>query len=155
MGGRWTIERRRSAPAIVGMGVHDVKNSALRIEEVTEPEVINAARVRAEQGRGNANWLESHWSDLLPRARGKFIAVAGGEGFVAETVQAAWNWVNENHSGDGGAFVQYFPCVRGPASMRIIGPGVHAMTEGPLHVRPSMPPRAMILNLSVCMGKDL
>lgn len=91
-----------------------VKSSALTIEEVTEPNAIETARLRAEQGRGNANWLEAHWSELLPRARGQFIAVAGGEGFVAETVQAAWAWVDKNHPEDGGAFVQYVPCVRGP-----------------------------------------
>jgi hypothetical protein len=70
--------------------------------------------VRAEQARVNADWLESHWSELLPPARRKFIAVAGGEGFVVETVQAAWAWVDKNHPGDAGALVQYVPCAQGP-----------------------------------------
>lgn len=86
-----------------------MSGSGISIEEVTAPEAIEAARMRAEQGRRNAEWLEGHWADLLPRARGKFIAVAGGEGMFAETVQAAWNWVDENHREDGGAFVQYIP----------------------------------------------
>ncbi len=91
-----------------------MSDSRISIEEVTAPEAIKAARMRAEQGLCNAEWLEGHWADLLPRARGKFIAVAGGEGIVAETVEAAWNWVDENHRGDGGAFVQYVPAVQGP-----------------------------------------
>lgn len=86
----------------------------MSIEEVIAPDAVEAARVRAEQGSRNAGWLENHWGDLLPRARGKFVAVAGGEGIVAETVQAAWNWVDENHPGDAGAFVQYVPSIQGP-----------------------------------------
>jgi hypothetical protein len=61
-----------------------------------------------------AGWLEQHWSELLPRARGKFIAVAGSEGLVADTVQAAWAWIAKNHPSDGGAFVRYVPAVPGP-----------------------------------------
>ena len=91
-----------------------MKISRVTIEEVTDPSVVEAARVRAEQGGDNANWLENHWCELLPRARGKYIAVAGGEGFVAETAQAAWAWVDQTHREDGGAFVQYVPCIRGP-----------------------------------------
>lgn len=91
-----------------------MRSSSLTIEEVTDPSAIETARLRAEQGRGNADWLEVHWPKLLPRARGQFVAVAGGEGFVAETVQAAWAWVDTYHPGDGGAFVQYVPLVRGP-----------------------------------------
>jgi hypothetical protein len=91
-----------------------VRNSPYTIEEVTDPSAIETARTRAEQGRGNADWLEGHWPGLLPRARGKFVAVAGGEGFVAETVQAAWAWVDKYHPEDGGAFVQYVPSVQGP-----------------------------------------
>lgn len=91
-----------------------MRGSALTIEDVTDARAIEAAHVRAEQARVNGDWLEGHWSDLLPAARGRFIAVAGGEGFVAETAQAAWAWVDKNHPGDAGAFVQYVPCIQGP-----------------------------------------
>lgn len=89
-------------------------SSRLSIEEVTTPEAVEAAHTRAEQGGRNAAWLESHWEELLPEARGKFVAVAGGEGIVAETVDAAWKWIDGNHPADGGAFVQYVPSVSGP-----------------------------------------
>jgi hypothetical protein len=89
-------------------------DSGLTIEEVTDASAIEAARGRAEQARVNADWLESHWFELLPGARGKFIAVAGGEGFVAESVQAAWAWVDKTHPGDAGAFVRYVPSIQGP-----------------------------------------
>src|SRR5262249_24572942 len=91
-----------------------VQRSALTIEEVRDPNVTETARVRAEQGRVNADWLEGHWTELLPQARGRFIAVAGGEGIVAETAPAAWAWVDQNHPGDAGAFVQYVPSGQGP-----------------------------------------
>ena len=91
-----------------------MKSPTLTIEEVTDASAVKAAHARAQQGATNADWLERHWCELLPRARGKFIAVADGEGFVAETVQAAWAWVDENHPEDGGAFVQYVPRVQGP-----------------------------------------
>ncbi len=104
-----------------------MKGSALTIEEVTDTGAIEAARVRAEQARVNADWLESHWSELLPRARGGFIAVAGGEGFVAETVQAAWAWVDKSHPEDSGAFVRYVP--------RVPGPRIYASHRHLAHVR--------------------
>jgi hypothetical protein len=86
----------------------------LTIEEVTDPNDIEAARGRARQGSINASWLERHWSELLPRARGKFVAVAGAQGFISETVQAAWAWIDENYPADPGAFVRYVPRVQGP-----------------------------------------
>lgn len=91
-----------------------MKISGVTIEEVTDPGIVEAARVRAEQGDINAGWLENHWSELLPGARGKFLAVAGGEGFVADTAEAGWAWVDQTHLEDGGAFVRYVPRIQGP-----------------------------------------
>lgn len=110
------------APAIV-------KGSALTIEEVSDASAIEAARVRAELARVNADWLGSHWPELLPPARGRFIAVAAGEGFVVDTVQAAWAWVDKNHPGDAGAFVQYVPCVH------VQGPRIYANHRRLAYVR--------------------
>jgi hypothetical protein len=51
----------------------------------------------------------SEQSDLRPPGR-----LYSHEGFVAETVQAAWAWVDKYHPEDGGAFVQYVLSVQGP-----------------------------------------
>jgi hypothetical protein len=60
------------------------------IEEVSDPEEIRRARAQDERHRRNSAWLQAHWADLLPQARGKFVAVAAQEAFIAETPEAAW-----------------------------------------------------------------
>ena len=41
-------------------------------------------RVQAQDARHQRNneWLQAHWADVLPQARGKFLAVAGQEAFI-------------------------------------------------------------------------
>ena len=86
----------------------------LILEEVNDP--VEAARCRAqlERARRNTDWLEKHWGDLLPQARGKFLAVAAQEAFIAGTPEEAWAWVRTNHPEDDGAFVQYVIPEKGP-----------------------------------------
>lgn len=57
-----------------GAGMQQPK---LVIEEVTDPDVIARFETQDERARLNEVWLQEHWSDLLPAARGRFIAVAG------------------------------------------------------------------------------
>ena len=45
------------------------------IEEITDPAEIARHRVGAEQAMRNSDWLQAHWADVLPQARGKFLAV--------------------------------------------------------------------------------
>lgn len=40
------------------------------IEEVTDPEEIARSRAQHERHRRNSDWLQAHWSDVLPQARG-------------------------------------------------------------------------------------
>ena len=86
----------------------------LIIEEVTDPTEVARCRAQHERGRRNTNWLEAHWPDLLPQARGKHLAVAGQEAFIADTPEEAWAWVETTHPEDDGAFVQYVIPERGP-----------------------------------------
>jgi hypothetical protein len=88
------------------------------IEEVTDPDEIARARAQDERHRRNNEWLETHWADVLPQARGKFLAVAGQEPFIAETAKAAWAWVDATHPEDDGATVRY---VRPDTGPRIYG----------------------------------
>ena len=83
-------------------------------EEVTDPDEIQRSRAQFERHRRNSAWLQAHWGDLLPQARGKFVAVADQEAFIAETPEAAWAWVEATHPQDNGALVQYVLTHRGP-----------------------------------------
>lgn len=81
----------------------------LILEEVTDPAEIERSQLQFERGRRNMKWLEAHWQQVLPSARGKFIAVAGEEAFVANTPEIAWEMAGRAHPEDNGAFVQYVP----------------------------------------------
>ena len=84
------------------------------IEEVTDQAEIERCRAQHERSQRNTEWLEAHWGDLLPQARGKFLAVAGQEAFIADTPHDAWNWAGTVHPDDDGAFVRYVSSHRGP-----------------------------------------
>jgi hypothetical protein len=86
----------------------------LILEEVNDPAVAARHRAQQERFRRNADWLESHWGDLLPQARGKHVALAGQEAFIANTPEEAWAWVAAKHPEDDGAFVRYVIREKGP-----------------------------------------
>lgn len=83
-------------------------------EEVSDPDESQRAHVQDERHRRNNAWLQAHWGDVLPQARGKFVAVADQEAFIAETLAEAWAWVDATHPKDNGAIVQYVRTQRGP-----------------------------------------
>lgn len=84
------------------------------IEEVTDPEDLARSRAQHERQLRNSHWLQAHWADVLPQARGKSLAVAGEEAFIAETPAEAWAWVDVQHPEDNGALVQYVIPHQGP-----------------------------------------
>jgi glutathione S-transferase len=84
------------------------------IEEVTDPTEIARAQAQDERHRRNNEWLEAHWAEVLPQARGKFLAVAGQEAFIADTAAAAWAWAGAVHPEDDGATVRYVRPEKGP-----------------------------------------
>jgi hypothetical protein len=58
--------------------------------EIVEPADVNPQdRAQLERFKRNSDWLQSHWADLLPQARGKHLAVAGQEAFIADTPEEA------------------------------------------------------------------
>lgn len=98
----------------------------LVLEEVTDPDEIERSRKQSECHRRNVDWLQSHWEDVLPQARGKFLVVAGQEAHIADTPNEAWRWAEANHPDDNGAFVRYVRKEKGPriyASRRLLGNG--------------------------------
>jgi len=84
------------------------------LEEVTDPAEIARFRAQDERQRRNLTWLQTHWNDLLPQARGKHVAVAGQEAFLADTAEQAWAWTKAAHPEDNGAFVHYVRQGEGP-----------------------------------------
>ena len=81
--------------------------SNITIEEETDPAKVGRIRENLEHFTRNSDWLASHWPDLLPQARGKFVAVAGQEAFLADTPEAAWEWVKKRHPDDKGPLVHF------------------------------------------------
>lgn len=79
----------------------------LILEEVNDPAEAERCRAHLEAFRLNSAWLETHWPDLLPQARGKHLGVAGQEAIIADSPEEAWAWVEEKHPEDIGSFVRY------------------------------------------------
>src|SRR5437868_9066351 len=86
----------------------------LIIEEVADSAQVARSRIQLEKARRNSEWLQMHWPDLLPRARGQFVAVAGIEAFVAMTAKEAWALAEAAHPEDDGVMVQYVRPEQGP-----------------------------------------
>jgi hypothetical protein len=84
------------------------------LEWVDEPSAIAQARARDERIKRNSDWLQAHWDHLWPQARGKYLAVAGQEAFVADTSEEARARARAAHPEDDGAFCQYVSTKRGP-----------------------------------------
>ena len=84
------------------------------IEEIDDPAIVAHARAQQERARRNGQWLQAHWPEVLPHARGKFLAVAGQEAFIAGTPEDAWALAQAAHPEDNGAFVEYIRPERGP-----------------------------------------
>lgn len=81
---------------------------------IDDPVKAAAIHARIERGKRNLKWLGEHWADLLPQARGKFVAVAAQQGHVAESSDEAWAWAKAVHPEDDGAIVQYVRLETGP-----------------------------------------
>ena len=90
--------------------------SNITIEEETDPQKVAQARESLEHFTRNSDWLAAHWSSLLPQARGKFVAVAGQEAFLADTSEAGWKWAATRHPEDKGPLVRYVRTGKGPRS---------------------------------------
>ena len=80
----------------------------------TDPEQLAQIHARGQRARRNSEWLQAHWGDLLPQARGRYVAVAGQEAFIADTHDDAWAMAKAAHPDDDGALSQYVPYARGP-----------------------------------------
>jgi hypothetical protein len=82
------------------------------VEEVIDPVANERYRRGLESFAKNGAWLQAHLDEILPRIRGKHIAVAGQELFVADTAEEVRAWVKVNHPEDPGPLFQRIPAVR-------------------------------------------
>lgn len=96
------------------MRKHLPTENSVVIEEITDPVLAAEIVEQDRRHRLNWEWLEGHWHELAPQARGKFVAVAAQEAHIADTVEEAWDWVRTKHSEDNGGFVQYVLAKEGP-----------------------------------------
>jgi hypothetical protein len=55
----------------------------------------------------NVDWLSTHWSDVLPAAYGKYVAVAGQQAFIADDWREAERLAREKHPDDKGLYLRY------------------------------------------------
>lgn len=85
------------------------ENNGIVMEEVTDPAELAAFRARRAQFDRNAAWLHSHAKEVYPNHRGKYICIAGGELFAADTVEEALAKATAAHPDDAGRFVHYIP----------------------------------------------
>lgn len=88
--------------------------SGYPLEEVTDPTETALLQAQQERFRRNSEWLQAHWGELVPSARGRFLAIAGQEAFVAASPEEAWVRAAAAHPEDDGAFCQYVPPQPGP-----------------------------------------
>ena len=77
------------------------------MEEVTDPQEIAEAQAQMEQARRNSAWLQAHAHEIYTQHRGKFIAVAGEELFVGDTLKEAIALAKAAHPEDKGLLSQY------------------------------------------------
>lgn len=96
---------------MIRQSTHDQR---LTIDEVNDPAEVARCRAQDERARRNADWLEAHWAELLPRARGRFIAVAGQQAYIADSAEEAWRLARAAHPDDDGAISQYVRPEGGP-----------------------------------------
>lgn len=79
----------------------------LTLDEDVDPQVAAENLAQQERALRNMRWLESHWPDLLPAARGKYLAVACQEAHIADTIAAVVAWAKSVHPNDDGVHFQY------------------------------------------------
>jgi hypothetical protein len=89
-------------------------DSRITIEEVNDPVELERLRQHRERAQKNWDWLKAHQHELLPHGFGKFLAVAGQEAFLGETLEEAKAWIERSHPEDTGAILEYVMPPNGP-----------------------------------------
>lgn len=81
----------------------------LRVTLETDPVQAARRRLMMERLARNSDWLRAHAAEVYAAHRGKYIAIAGQELFVAENVTEAMTMARAAHPEDDGILTQYIP----------------------------------------------
>jgi hypothetical protein len=82
--------------------------------EVVDDPVLNARfNDQMAQFRANADWLCAHWSNVLPQAYDKYVAVAGQHAFISEDPLEAERLARSAYPEDKGILVKYVSSFKG------------------------------------------
>ena len=85
------------------------------VEEKLTPEEFARSQERRSRFERNIAWYEAHAMEIAEQQRGKYICVAGGELFTADSPQDAVAAARAAHPHDRGAFyTAYVTPNRGP-----------------------------------------
>jgi hypothetical protein len=76
-----------------------------------KPAVVEA---RQERARRNDAWIQAHWGEIAPQARGKYVAVAGAQAFLAEIAEKARALARAAHPDDDTVTVYFISPKQGP-----------------------------------------
>src|SRR5205823_2255190 len=94
----WFVPSRWSPTMIRKSGAGEqAATPGLVLESNDGPVHAAAVRAHRERTRRNSDWLSAHWGELLPAARGRHVAVAGQQAFVADTPEEAWAMARAAH----------------------------------------------------------
>jgi hypothetical protein len=91
-----------------------VEEPQFLVGELTDPEEIARGRELMDQFNRHTDWVQAHWANIVPQARGRYLAVAGQEAFLADTPEEALAAARAAHPEDQGIYSQYIRTERGP-----------------------------------------
>jgi len=84
------------------------------LEVITDPVEIAKEREQSVAFHRNDSWLREHYAEVIPDARGRYLAVAGREAFIADTSSEAIALATSAHPDDQGMIIRYISPHRGP-----------------------------------------
>lgn len=85
------------------------KSSPIRMEEVSDPDVLARARVLRERADKNWAWLTEHTDEIYARHLGKCICVSEEQVFAADTSSEAVALAKAAHPDDVGRLILRVP----------------------------------------------
>jgi len=77
------------------------------MSEETDPVELARSRAMFARAECNSAWLQAHVPEIYSKHRGRFICVARGELFVADTVAEVMALAKAAHPEDDGAILRY------------------------------------------------
>src|SRR5436305_339258 len=83
--------------------------SPIVMSETSDPAMLAEMTAQEERFRRNSKWLQAHVPSVYAQHRGKFICIAGGELFVADTTEEVLARARAAHPEDDGLLLRYIP----------------------------------------------